>query len=313
MFGDPTFKISSYQAEAEEAVAAFTAAGDLEGVLDAHSVRVLIGLNRARWHETAAAARDGLAVAALAGRERRRGLFAGWFANATLWGPDDATEGIATVENVLRETPRRLVRSGMLSSIGALRAVLNDRAGAIAALAEAAAIRVELGAVPSTFRDAFAMYALDDLSNALRVADEEIARLAGRGETGNRSTLLGWSGLVLARQDLPDEALARAAESKALGQADDAVTQLLWRSTVGTVQTRRGEPALADQVTREATEIADSTDFLDAGCAWVARAEALVAMGRRDEAVAAAGRAREQYVRKGYVNAIRRVDSLGLG
>jgi hypothetical protein len=44
----------------------------------------------------------------------------------------------------------------------------------------------------------------------------------------------------------------------------------------------------------------------------VARAIVLVAMDRRDAAVAAAGRARELYVQKGTVNAIRWVDSLGL-
>jgi Flp pilus assembly protein TadD len=111
-----------------------------------------------------------------------------------------------------------------------------------------------------------------------------------------------------------DDALALddVAAATSLGQTDDAVTQLFVRVASGIVRARRGDLAEADVLTREAVTIAEQTDFLEAGSAWVARAVALRELGRDDEAVAAAGHARTLYVQKGYVNAIRWVDSLGL-
>jgi tetratricopeptide (TPR) repeat protein len=310
---DPGFEITSLREEAQAAIREFMAAGDVEGALDAYTVEVTIHLNGARWHECAAAAQQGEALATAAGMDRRRNVFAGWVANATLWGPDDATAGVATIEALMGATSRRLARSTMLSTIGTLRGVLNDRPGAEAALAESSAIRAELGYVSSWFRGAYAMYALDDLPEALRLCRAEIADLERRGETGNRSTMLAVAALILARVDRGDEALEAAAESFALGQSDDAVTQLTWRAAAGTVHARRGELDQADELTRQAVEIADQTDFLEVGAAYIARAEALAALDRRDAAVAAAGHARQLYVRKGYVKAIRRVDALELG
>jgi tetratricopeptide (TPR) repeat protein len=312
-WGDPTFISSPLRVEADEAVVAFTASGDTEGVLDAHAVRVLIELQAARWRACAAAAQDGLEVAAAAGLARRRDAFAGSLANATLWGPDDARAGIATIEAALGSTDRRLTRSTMLSTVGTLRAVLDDRAAAMAALDESAAIRTELGLGTAKFRDTYAMYALADLPAALEVAREEIGRLAARGETGNRSTLHGIVAVILARQGHDALALEEAAEAGALGQTDDAVTHLFLRVASGIVHARRGELAEADRLTREAIAIAEQTDFLEAASAWVARAIALVALDRRDEAAAAAGHARQLYAQKGHVNALRWVDSLGLG
>ena len=44
--------------------------------------------------------------------------------------------------------------------------------------------------------------------------------------------------------------------------------------------------------------------------AWLARAMALSAMGRRPEAVEAARTARDLYAQKGFVNAVRRAEAL---
>jgi hypothetical protein len=313
MNSDPSFSVSEVREEADEAIRFFRATGDIDGSLDAYTLLLSIELGLANWHASAADAQAALELAAAAGRERRRDNFAGWFANATLWGPDDASAGIGSIETVLGRTGRRLTRSTMQSTVGTLRAILNDRPAAAAAIGESHAIRAELGYAPTYFRTVAAFYALDDLPEALRWSHEEIRLLAARGESGNRSTMLGMQSIILARLGRDDDALAAATQANEVGQADDAVTQLYWRTGAALARAARGEPAEADHLTIEATEIAERTDFFDRGATWLARAVALSALDRRDEAVAAAGRAREQYVEKGFVNAIKRVDALGLG
>ena len=52
---------------------------------------------------------------------------------------------------------------------------------------------------------------------------------------------------------------------------------------------------------------------MDAGTAWLARAQVLAILGRRDEATDAARRSRELYAVKGWVNGIRRAEAVLAG
>jgi len=192
-----------------------------------------------------------------------------------------------------------------------LRGILGNRPGAEAAATEAAAIREELGLRENVFRLAYTELALGDLPTALRLARTEAAALEAMGDTGQRSTMVGLAAWILALTGEDDvEALRLAAESRKLGAEDDAVTQILWRIGEGVVRARVGEVELADRLTLEATDIADSTDSLDAGSAWLARAMVLTTHGRRAEGTAAARRARELFAAKGFVTALRRVDAI---
>ena len=60
-------------------------------------------------------------------------------------------------------------------------------------------------------------------------------------------------------------------------------------------------------------EIADATDSVDAGMAWLARAHVLAILGRRAEAMDAARRARELYARKGWVMGIQQAEAVLAG
>jgi class 3 adenylate cyclase len=307
---DPGFLISEFRADAEAAARAFAVAGDVDAILDAHVAIILIDLNVAHWRDAEMAARRGLEAATAAGRERRRGEFAGWLSNSLLWGPANASEGLATIEELLGSTSRRISRGSMLSSMSCLRAILGDQEGAEAANAEAATIRVELGRAPIEFRHAYMAFALDHFAEAIHLTKVEAASLERRGDTGQRSTMVGLEAWMHALLGEDEEAARGAAESRRLGAPDDAVTQILWRSAEGVVLARRGAAAEADRVTTEAVAIAEGTDSMDAGTAWLARAKALEIVGRRDEAVEAALRARELFAAKGYVNNLRRVDEL---
>jgi len=61
-------------------------------------------------------------------------------------------------------------------------------------------------------------------------------------------------GELLAALGRDDEALASAATARELGQADDAVTQLMWRATEGRVRARRGELEEAERITVSSVE-----------------------------------------------------------
>jgi len=307
---DPAFVISETRTEAVSAARAFAAAGDVDAILDVHVVMMLIDLNVAHWRDAATSARLGLEAATEAGRERRRDEFAGWLSNAILWGSTDAAEGLLTIEGLLASTSRRLFRANMLASMAVLRAILGDRPGAEASHAEAAAIREELGRPKSEFRHAVMEYALDDFPAALRLARAEAADLERRGDSGQRSTMVGLDAWMLALMGDDAGALRGAAESRRLAAPDDAVSQMLWRAAEGVALARGGQAADADRVTAEGIAIAEDTDSMDAGTAWFARALTLSILGRRAEATDAARRARALFAAKGSVNALRRVDAL---
>jgi tetratricopeptide (TPR) repeat protein len=119
--------------------------------------------------------------------------------------------------------------------------------------------------------------------------------------------------LIFVLQGRDADADQAADESRQLGSLDDAVTQTLWRAAKCIVLARRGDAAEADRISRECVDIADGTDSMDAGTAWLARAEVLAIAGRRAEAADAARRARDLYARKGWASAIRRAEALLAG
>jgi hypothetical protein len=307
---DPNFRFSDHRLEVERARAAFQAAGDVDAVLDTYQVMALMDVNVAHWEATATSAREGLELATQAGRDRIRGDMTTRLANAVVWGSSPASEAVATVARLLDAESRRLSRSTLLSGLALLRAILGDRPGAEAAYEESRAIDAELGLRSRRFREAYMEYVLDDLPAALRVARAEAMELEQRGETGQRSTMLGLQAWILTLLG-DDEAAARTAEeARQLSAPDDAVSQILWRAAAGVAKAHLGEGEEADRITREAIDVAEGTDSMDAGTEWEARATVLTVLGRTAEARSAALRARELYGLKGAVNLIRRVDAM---
>jgi class 3 adenylate cyclase/tetratricopeptide (TPR) repeat protein len=146
-------------------------------------------------------------------------------------------------------------------------------------------------------------------SNSLRVAalagDLDAAAAFGeagcRGleEQGERSVLS--RARVLAALGRLDEAEEWAEKGRALGAADDAMTQFLWRQAKAKIAGRRGDHAEAGRLARAAVEIALETDMLNyQGHAYADLGEVLALAG--DAAAAAAyERALDCYERKGNV------------
>jgi class 3 adenylate cyclase/tetratricopeptide (TPR) repeat protein len=114
------------------------------------------------------------------------------------------------------------------------------------------------------------------------------------------STAAGSLARALYALDRLDEADAWAGRAAELGASEDAATQMMWRRVRAKVLARRGEPAEAERLAREAVAICDETDDLNAqGDAYDDLAEVLLLDGRTDQAAAALGEALERYERKG--------------
>ena len=305
-----SFVVTDVRAEAETSASAFAEAGDIDALMDVYELMVAIDLNLAHWEATARWSRLGLKLAMASGLDQRREDFTKSLSNAMVWGAFDAVGSLAIHDELLASTTRRLTRSWLLSATAVLWAILGDRERAEEAHAAATTIADELGIRRSEFRHAYMHYALDDLPEAFRFAQQESADLEHAGDTGRRSTIVGLEAWILVL--LGDNArAARAAEvSRQLGAPDDAVTQIFWRSAMGVVLARRGEIAEAERVTTELIEIAVVTDSTDAGTAWLARGLVLSMAGRAAEAAEAAQRARTIYAAMGFVSGLRRVEEL---
>jgi class 3 adenylate cyclase/tetratricopeptide (TPR) repeat protein len=114
------------------------------------------------------------------------------------------------------------------------------------------------------------------------------------------STAAGSLARALYALDRLDEADAWAGRAAELGASEDAATQMMWRRIRAKVLARRGEPAEAERLAREAVAISDETDDLNAqGDAYDDLAEVLLLDGRTDQAAGALGEALERYGRKG--------------
>jgi hypothetical protein len=86
---------------------------------------------------------------------------------------------------------------------------------------------------------------------------------------------------------------------RALGDADDLVTQGLWREATALVESHRGDHVEGERLAREALGYLQRTDSLAfQGGALRDLAETLLAAGRAEEAAAAFGQALDAYERK---------------
>ena len=121
-------------------------------------------------------------------------------------------------------------------------------------------------------------------------------------ELGHKSLLSTLAGelaqayYALGRLEKADGLARRAAE---LGASDDALTQMLWRQVRAKVLARRGEHAEAERLAREAVEICDATDLLNAqGSVYADLAEVLSLANRQRDAAGAVEQSLARYERK---------------
>jgi tetratricopeptide (TPR) repeat protein len=119
------------------------------------------------------------------------------------------------------------------------------------------------------------------------------------GHTSWLSTMVAQRGHALYELDLLDDAVAAAERGRELGADDDLATATNWRRVEAKVLASRGDGEQAEPLARQALELIEATDMLDAQAdAWLDLGIVLELLGRPDEAGQALDEAAARYERK---------------
>lgn len=142
-----------------------------------------------------------------------------------------------------------------------------------------------------------------DVAAAVRLhRSVHAAYLEQRDEVNARLAAIGLASALLdANADEEADAIAATVERE--GSRDDLETQVVWRSVRARAAARRGDAERAFALAREATAMADSTDWLLLQAETQEEVAEVFTVLERPEAAAARARAAELYRRKGAVPA----------
>jgi ATP/maltotriose-dependent transcriptional regulator MalT len=147
-----------------------------------------------------------------------------------------------------------------------------------------------------------------DLEAAERIARDAVATLERMGERGYLSSAAALLAHALADRGELGEAERFSRTSEDAAAADDAFSQVLWRSARAKVRAARGELAEAEALAREAVGVAERTDLLNThGDTLVDLGDVIALAGRRAEAAALLEQAAEIFERKGNSASLARV------
>jgi tetratricopeptide (TPR) repeat protein len=142
---------------------------------------------------------------------------------------------------------------------------------------------------------------------AAQSGEEGCRILEEMGDRAWLSTAVGMLGEAYLRLGRLDEAERSAERARELGASDDAITQIVGREVKANVLALREGHAEAERLAREAIEIAEATDMMEAtGEAYLYLAEVLRLAGRPKEAADSLEVALALFERKGIVPLIER-------
>jgi tetratricopeptide (TPR) repeat protein len=237
----------------------------------------------------------------------------GWLMMAANFGPLPVEEGIARCRRFHDEAvDDPFIRGNALVEQGALEAMRGDFPLARQLVAEGletiAGLGFALRAAMSSQEAFYIEMLAGDLEAAERIARDAVATLERMGERGYLSSAAALLAHALADRGELDEAERFSRTSEDAAAADDAFSQVLWRSARAKIRARRGELAEAEALAREAVAVAERTDLLNTHGDTLADLGDVIALaGRPAEAVAALEQAAEIFRRKGNRASLERV------
>src|SRR5205085_1020735 len=103
----------------------------------------------------------------------------------------------------------------------------------------------------------------DNAPAATRELQSGYEALERMGERGSRSTVAAFLAQALVADGRYTEAESFTTISEETGAVADVVTQAVWRSARARCRAHVGETADAEQLARQAVDLAEGTDFLD--------------------------------------------------
>jgi predicted ATPase len=281
-------------------------ADDHVGLARAWRLRSELEIRALHWGARSEALERALDHARQAGDLREEAFIVGGLAQSLYFGPTPVEHAIERCEQFLGDAVEAELEAAIGSTLAALHAMRGDFDQARELWAAADRLYESLHL---RFRRAARSYipaSIETLAGDYDAAERELRRgyetLEQMGEKSLRTTIAAFLAEALYKQGRDDEAERLTEVSEELAAADDLVTRVMWRSVRAKILARRGEIEKAEELGREAVQLADSTDFPELkALTALDLAEVLDAAGKADEALELAARAREIYERKGNV------------
>ena len=313
---NPEGNVEELRRLAERSLPEFEAMGDDVGLAKAWRRIADVHWMESRWIEQERALERALVHAERAGDAREAAGALMRLAMALYYGPAPVPEAIRRAEETLARTKgNRVVESTFLVSLAGLHAMAGRFEEARELFARGEAIVEELGF--KVWLAGFSMVASDIelLAGDSAAAEAHLRRgykaLEGMGERGLLSTVSAELAEIAYAQGREEEAERFVAMSEQLAGRKDIASQIGWRTIRARALARRGSLVDAEDLAREALELAERTDNLGSeGSALLALAEVLEVAGRSEEAGPLLDRACERFVRKGNVVAAEKTREL---
>jgi predicted ATPase/class 3 adenylate cyclase len=237
----------------------------------------------------------------------------GWLMMAANFGPLPVEDGIVRCSRFREEAGDDLyIRGNALVELGALEAMRGNFALGRELLGEGLETIAMLGfslREAMSAQEAFYVEMLaGDLEAAEHIARDAYVRLEQMGERSYLSSMAALLAHALAGRGELHEAERFSRVSEDAAAADDAFSQVLWRSGRAKTQARRGELVEAEALAREAVAVAETTDLLNTrGDTLADLGEVLALAERPAEAAAVYEQAAEVFRRKGNRASLERV------
>jgi class 3 adenylate cyclase/tetratricopeptide (TPR) repeat protein len=290
---------------AEEAIRVFERARDEGGLSRAWRLVAEVHWTRCQIAPMVSALDHAERYARRAGEQHEIHLILDGFARACLVGPTPVDTAISRCLEIEAEGARRRTLQAAVTAMRAyLEAMRGDFPEARALAARSTAIFEELGeviylAAMQAWFGEIEMLA-GDLAAAERIRRAGFDLLEAVGERGILSTVAAYLAETLCVAGDDEEALSLSEISERHAAADDATSQIVWRSARAKVLARRRDPGEAVRLAQAAVALARKTDCPNLqGDALVAFAEASLAAGAAETAEAATRDAIVLYDAKG--------------
>jgi DNA-binding SARP family transcriptional activator/class 3 adenylate cyclase len=293
------------QLTAEQAIEVFAEMGDEWGLAQGWSLLAWHWQNAGQVGAAVDAIAQSVSHARLADRPNEELYGLSFMASCASEGPMPVPDALRLCHEVLgRVKGRRYLESRVHLERGRLEAMLGNFAAARAAVAQATAEFRDFGSsfmlTGMTVPAADVRWYSGDYAGAEREWRSGYEAHKRMGAEPYLATFAAELARVLVELGRDDEALELTQESEELADRDDATAQVPWRCARARILARRREADHAEQLAREAVNLAERTDWLNLrGEALMDLADVLRLVGRRGEAAEAARDAAERFEQKG--------------
>ena len=302
---DASLGAAEMRAVAEQAIEVFERRAD-EGGLS----RAWLHIALVEWIRSDSVAMEGALQRALthaerAGERRDQSRILTDLARTTVVGPRPARDGIRRCHELLSRAEADVAATAFTGAmLAVLEAMDGQFDGARARWRRSKRRLAEVGLNVSVAVIQMYYGYIELLADRPENAEPELAGACAAfeqfGTRGHLSSAAGLAARVCYAHGAYEESARYCRMSEEAASDDDAVSQVLWRSTKAKLLARAGEGPLAEALATDAVQRADGTDFLMMrGDALTDRAEVLAILGRGAPAGADLEAASVLYERKG--------------